>query len=105
MYVLAMLGMLYGTVESVQLPAFTDSEWPLPDMHTSEAFYSKLAVQCTAAMKATTSGSFANVQWFMPMHIMMDLFASSIDNIQRTTTLFVLKFPMDELLGNQMDRG
>ena len=96
---------LYGIVEPIKLPAFTDSESTLPDMHTSEAFHSKLVVECAVAMKATNGGSFAHVQWFMPMHIMVDLFANAIDNIRRTTTLFVLKFPMDELLGNLMDRG
>ena len=56
-------------------------------------------------MKATTGGSFAHVQWFMPMYIMVDLFANAANNLRRTTTLFILKFPTDELLGNLMDRG
>ena len=62
-------------------------------------------MECAAAMKAISGGSFAHVQWLMPMHIMVDLFANATDNIWRTTTLFVLKFPTDKLLGNLMDRG
>ena len=89
----------------IELPAFTNQKWPLPDMHTSEAFRNKLVVECAVVMKATTGGSFAHVQWFMPMHIMVDLFANIVDNIQRTTILFVLKFPTDELLGNLIDQG
>ena len=74
-------------------------------MHTSEAFCSKWAMEYAVVMKATIDGSFAHVQWFMPMHIMVDLFANIANNIWRTTTLFVFKFPMDELLGNLMDQG
>ena len=101
----ATLGVLYGSIEPIPLPAFIDPNWPLPDMHTSEAFCSKLVVEFTAVMIATPSGSFGHVQWFMPMHIMVDLFANTADNIRWTTTLFFLKFSTDELLGNLMDQG
>ena len=100
-----MLGVLYGTMEPIELLAFIDLEWPLPDMHMSEDFCSKLVVECAIAMKATLGGNFAHVQWFMPMHIMVDLFGNATKSIWRTTTLFVLKFPMDKLLGNLMDHG
>ena len=39
----------------------------------------------------------------MSMHITVDLFANATDNIRWTTTLFVLKFPTNELLGNLMN--
>ena len=105
MYMPATPGVLYGTMEPIELPAFTNPEWPLPNMYTSEAFRSMLAMECTAAMKATTGGSFVHVQCFMPMHIMVDLSANAANNIRWTTTLFVLKFPTDELLGNLIDQG
>ena len=73
-------------------------------MHTSEAFRCKLVVEFAVVMKATIGGSFAHVQWFMPMHIMVDLFANAANNIRWIATLFVLKFPTNELLGNLMDR-
>ena len=81
MYVLATLEMLYGSVEPISLPAFVNPEWPLLDMHTNEAFRSKLEVEFAAVMKATIGGSFAHVQWFMPMYIMVDSFANAADNI------------------------
>jgi len=34
-------GDLYGTTEPLPLPTFDDPNWPLPDMHTSEAFRAK----------------------------------------------------------------
>ena len=41
----------------------------------------------------------------MPIHIMVALFTNVVDSIRRTTTLFLLKFPIDELFGNLMDPG
>ena len=105
MFVLPTSGVLYKTVEPISLLAFIDVEWLLFDMHTSEAFRIKLTLDFATIVKATTSGSFADVQWFLPMHIMLDLFANATDNIKRTTTLFVLKYSIDELLGSLLDWG
>ena len=45
---------LYGSLEMLPLPELTDPEWPLPDMHTSEFFRRKLAVDIAAAIKPGT---------------------------------------------------
>jgi hypothetical protein len=97
--------MLYGKVEALPLPGFNNVEWPLPDMHTSEAFRTKLTADFATAMKATTSGSFARQQWFMPIHVMVDLFAIAGDNIRRTATLFIVQSPSEALLSSLMNPG
>ena len=96
---------LYGKVEALLLPGFNDVEWPLPDMHTSEAFRTRLTADFANAMKASTGSSFAHQQWFMPIHVMVDLFAVSCDNIRRTPTLFVLQSPSEALLSSLMNPG
>ena len=52
----------YGKVEALPLPQFNDVEWPLPDMHTSETFRTRLTFDFANAMKATTSSSFVHQQ-------------------------------------------
>jgi hypothetical protein len=96
---------LYGKVEALPLPGFNDVEWPLPDMHTSEAFRTKLTLDFANAMKATTGSSFVHHQWFMPIHVMVDLFAVAADSIRRTPTLFVLSSPSEALLSSLMNPG
>ena len=96
---------LYGRIEPIPLPGFNDVEWPLPDMHTSEAFRTKLTADFSNAMKASTGSSFAHEQWFMPVHVMVDLFAIACDSIRRTPTLFVLHSPSEALLSSLMNPG
>lgn len=86
-------GLLYGNVEPLLLPAFTDSEWPLPDMHTSEAFRFKLRQDFQAVTKATTGSQIGHLQWFIPLHVFVDLFAPEEDNMRRTATLYVVNNP------------
>ena len=52
---------LYGSLETLPLPELIDSEWPLPDMHTSEVFRRKLAVDIAAAMKGGTCSNAIHV--------------------------------------------
>ena len=95
---------LYGSLEMLPLPELTDSDWPLPDMHTSELFRRKLAVDIAAAMKAGTGSSAVHVQWFMPIHIMVDLFACA-DTIRRTKSMYIFNNPSAKLLCSLMDAG
>ena len=95
--------MLYGTIKPILLPTFINAEWLLLDMHTNKAFYRNLALDFSIAIKATIGGSFAHVQLFMSMHIVMFLFINAINNIRQTITLFVLKSPTQKLFGNLMD--
>lgn len=95
---------LYGSLEALPLPELTDSEWPLPDMHTSEVFRRKLAVDIAAAMKGSTGSSAVHVQWFMPVHVMVDLFASA-DSVRKTRSMYIFNEPSEELLCSLMDLG
>lgn len=61
---------LYGSLEELHLPALDDPYWPLPDMHTSEAFRAKLATDIADSMKGGTGSKASHVKWFMPVHIM-----------------------------------
>lgn len=98
-------GVLYGSTEPLLLPAFTDADWPLPDMHTSEAFRAKFRVDFQSVTKATTGSRMGHLQWFLPLHVFVDLFAPDGDNMRRTSTLYVLNNPSDELFASLMDPG
>jgi hypothetical protein len=74
-------------------------------MHTSEAFRTRLTFDFANAMKATTGSSFVHQQWFMPIHVMVDLFAVAADSIRRTPTLFVSNSPSEALLSSLMNPG
>lgn len=95
---------LYGALQPLPLPALTDPYWPIPDMHTSEAFRLKLAVDISSAMKGGTGSKAAHVKWFMPMHVMADLFAVAQD-MRRTATMYIFKAPSKELFCSLMDSG
>lgn len=79
---------LYGSLELLPLPELTDAAWPVPDMHTSEAFCLKLAMDIAATMKGGTGSKIARVQWFMPIHVMADLFGVA-DDIRRTRAMYI----------------
>ena len=71
---------LYGSLEPLLLPELTDPDWPIPDMFTLEAFRRKMADDIAAAMKGSTGSFMAHVQWFMPIHVMVDLFTCAADS-------------------------
>lgn len=98
-------GVLYGSVEPLLLPPLSDPEWPLPDMHTSEAFRFKLRADFQAVTKATTGSRMGHLQWFMPLHVFVDLFACGEERIRRTSALYVVNSPTDELFTSLMDAG
>lgn len=94
----------YGHVEAITLPNFNDVAWPLPDMSTSEAFRAKLREDFLMSMKPTTGSKMTHISWFMPICVMVDLFACS-PSIHKTRTLFVFKDMSDELFASLMDSG
>ena len=98
-------GLLYGLVEPLLLPTLRDTEWPLPDMHTSEAFRFKLWADFQAVTKATTGSHMGHLQWFIPLHMFVDLFACEEESIKRTTVLYVVNNPSNELFTSLMDAG
>ena len=104
-YVPPTLGLLYGSVEPLLLPTLSDPEWPLPDMHTSEAFRFKLWANIQAVTKATTGSRMGHLQWFIPLHVFVDLFACEEESIKRTAVLYVVNSPSDELFTSLMDAG
>ena len=95
---------LYESLEELPLPALDDPHWPLPDMHTSEAFRLKLAMDIAEAMKGGTGSKAAHVKWFMPVHVMVDLFAVA-KNVRRTATMYIFKSPSEAVLNSLMDAG
>jgi hypothetical protein len=72
-------------------------------MHTSEAFRAKLRVDFQAVTKATTGSRMGHLQWFLPLHVFVDLFAPAQNSIRRTSTLYVVNNPSEELFMNLMD--
>jgi hypothetical protein len=64
----------YMVTWSLELPSFDDHAWPLPDMHCSEAFRAKFYSDFKGVTKARTGSSMGHLQWFLPMHVMVDLF-------------------------------
>lgn len=95
---------LYSKIEALPLPQLKDQDWPIPDMNTSESFRLKMAIDIAGAMKGGTGSKAAHVQWFMPIHVMVDLFAKA-DTMRRTATMYVFKDPSSELFASLMDCG
>jgi len=94
----------YGHVMAIPLPDFNDVAWPLPDMSTSEAFRAKLRQDFLMSMKPTTRSRVTHISWFMPIAVMVDLFAYA-PSIRRTKMLFVFREMLDELSNSLMDCG
>jgi hypothetical protein len=94
----------YGHVEAIPLPDFNNVAWPLPDMSTSEAFRAKLREDVLMSMKPMTGSRVTHISWFMPIGVMVDLFACA-SSIHKTRTLFVFKEISEELFDSLMDRG
>jgi hypothetical protein len=90
---------LYGSLEALPLSDLIDVSWPLPDMHTSEAFRLKLAMDIVAAMKGGTGSKDVHVKWYM-----VDLFAVA-NNVRRTNVMYIFNHPSEELLASLMDPG
>jgi hypothetical protein len=95
---------LYGSLEALPLPDLTDISWPVPDMHTSEAFHLKLAMDIAAAMKGGTGSKDVHVKWYIPTHVMVDLFVVAND-VRRTSAMYIFNHPFEELLASLMDPG
>jgi hypothetical protein len=102
-YVPPALPDLYGTLETLPLPDLDDPGWPLPDMHTSEAYRSKLACDFCQVMKASTGSKFGRIQWFLPSHVFADFFAVASRYVRKTPTLYIINQPCVKLLSSLMD--
>ncbi|CAM6086386.1 unnamed protein product [Calypogeia fissa] len=75
-------------------------------MTTSEAFCARLFSDFHMGMKASTGGRVCRLSWFLPVHVMADLFpAQSSVGMHQTKTLFVFKPASEELLASLMDLG
>jgi hypothetical protein len=104
LYVPPTQGQLYGDLEPVPLPNLDDPEWPLPDMSTSEAFRAKIRSDFQRITKVTTGSHMGHLQWFIPMHVLIDFFAVS-NNVRRTVTLLKVVQPEEALFDSMMDAG
>lgn len=104
-YVPPTLPELYGSVEPLPLPDLDDPSWPLPDMHTNEAYRSKFACDYRQVMKASTGSKFGYIQWFLPVHVFVDFFVVALRYVRKTPTLYVVNRPCVQLLSSLMDPG
>ena len=95
---------LYGHLEPIELPSFDDLVWPLPNMHCSEAFKVKFYVDFKGVTNARTGSSMGQLQWFLPMHVMVDMFHVA-QNMRRTPTMVVVSGPDEDLFSSLMDPG
>lgn len=94
----------FGSLESIPLPGFDDPSWPLPDMDTTESFRARMRTDFLQSMRPTTGSKQTHLQWWMPIHVLVDLF-SEASNIHRTTTFFSFKDVSEGLLLSLMDAG
>jgi hypothetical protein len=93
----------YGCLESIPLPGFQDPEWPLPDMVTSECFRSRFRNDFQVSMKPSVGSKVTHINWFLPIHVMVDLFAPA--EVYRTPSMFVFKQLNEESFSSLMDCG
>lgn len=95
----------YGQLIPIPLPPFHSSEWPLPDMATSEAFRAKFWRDFQESMKPSTGSKITRLSWFVPIGVFIDLFAIAEENMHKTPTMFVFKQASKELCASLMDSG
>jgi hypothetical protein len=93
---------LWGTLEDIPLTNLDDPDWQLPDMSTSEAFRAKLRTDFQRCTKVTTGSRMGHLQWFVPIHVLIDLIGVS-KNVRRTPTLLKISDPEDALFDSMMD--
>ena len=94
----------FGCLEAIPLPLFDDPAWLLHDMETTEAFRMKIREDFLSAMKPNIGSQVTHISWFMPINVMVDLFAVST-NIWKTWTLFFFKNNSKEVFDSLMDKG
>ena len=94
----------FGRLEAIPLPLFDDPAWSLSHIETTEAFRMKIREDFLFAMKPNTRSQVAHISWFMPINVMVDLFAFST-NIWKTWTLFVFKNNSKEVFDSLMNKG
>lgn len=94
----------YGRVEPIALPEFLDEAWPLPDMATTEAFRAQMREDFFCSMKPSIGSKTTRLSWFMPITVMVDLFAVA-STIHRTQTSFVFKEVSQNLFASLIDKG
>ncbi|CAM6086143.1 unnamed protein product [Calypogeia fissa] len=95
-----------GKLIPTSSPPLDDPSWPIPDMSSSESFRARLYSDIQFAMKGSTGGRLCRLNWFMPLHIMVDLFNVQIgDGMHHTKTMFVFKPASEALLASLMDSG
>ena len=94
---------LYGQLEPILLPALDNSAWPIPEIQILEAFRYKLATDFATGMKPLTRSANTHIHWFMPIHIMVDLFPIATEDVRRTTTMYIFQHPSPDLLNDVMD--
>lgn len=104
LYVTQTPGTQFGRVEPIPLPSFNSTDWPLPDMSTTEAFRARLRLDFQNAMRPTTGSSQTHLSWFMPICVFIDLFAAA-HTFQRTPTMWIFKEVSDQLCQSLMDGG
>ena len=103
-YAFAVGHRLYGQLEEIPLPSFNSLSWPLPDMSTSESFRAKMRLHIRLAMKPNTGSRRSHVQWFMPLTVFIDLFASAVNRV-RSPTLFTIRNLEAGSFDDLMDKG
>jgi len=95
---------IYGRLEEIPLPGFNSKAWPLPDMSTSECFRAKMRTDIRSAMKPNIGSRRSHAQWFMPIHVFVDLFATAPNRI-KTATLFSFRNLPQSVFDDLMDSG
>jgi len=72
-------------------------------MMTSEAFRARFRIDIHSAMKPNVGSRITHLSWFLPTHVMVDLFTSA--TFHQTTTFFVFKSLTEEDFHSLIDDG
>ena len=92
-----------SNLKMLPLPSFDSPDWPLPDMVTTEAFRAQMRHGFWSSIKPTVGSRSTHIQWFIPIHVVVDLFL--LANWHRTPTLFVFKNLNKQSFKSLMDDG
>ena len=103
LYILRRPPGLFGRLEMIPLPTLEDHDWPIPNMITTESYKSRLHYDFLSSMRLGTASKSTHIKWFMPPHVMVDLFSGA--TVHRTPLLFVFKNLTQTSFDSVLDEG
>lgn len=93
----------HGHLQDLPIPAIRSLEWEVPDAATLSSFRYKIKDDILKAMTPGRISRRIKIQWFIPLHVFVDVFKSM--DLQRTKTMWLNRRLSSCELDNHIDEG